>query len=112
MLVASLLSGIISNILISCYVFLFSVSVYDRMRLFRFVMKGEDLSIFKSWSSLENKMRIKAIIGIIISITFWVINMYMTLIFTAVWAFQRSGWIICFIMTKNTIITSTYKTFI
>ena len=44
-------------------------------------------------------MRIKAIIGIIISITFWVINMYMTLIFTAVWAFQRSGWIICFIMT-------------
>ena len=99
MLVASLLSGIISNILISCYVFLFSVSVYDRMRLFRFVMKGEDLSIFKSWSSLENKMRIKAIIGIIISITFWVINMYMTLIFTAVWAFQRSGWIICFIMT-------------
>ena len=99
MLVSSLLAGIISNILVSCFVFLFGVNVYERMRLFRFVMNGEDLRIFKAWSRLEKIMKVKTIIGIVICIIFWVVNMYMSLIFTAVWAFQRSGWIICFFMT-------------
>ena len=99
MIIASLIAGAISNIIVYCFVFLFEVASYDRIRLFRLVMTGEDLYIFKAWSSLNKIMNTKIIFGIIICVIFWLANFYMSLIFTAVWKVQRLPWFICFLLT-------------
>ena len=99
MIIASLLAGAISNIIIYCFVFLFGTDSYDRIRLYRLVMTGEDLYIFKAWSSLNKIMNTKVIFGIIICVIFWMANFYMSIIFTAVWKVQRFPWFICFILT-------------
>ena len=99
MLLASLIAGIISNIIIYCFVFLFEANFYERIKLFRLVMNGEDLYIFKVWSTLQKKMNIKLIFGIIICVVFWIPNLYISLIFTAVWKVQRNAWILCVFIT-------------
>ena len=99
MIIASLLAGVISNIIVYCFVFLFGTASYDRIRLYRLVMTGEDLYIFKAWSDLNKIMNTKVIFGIIICVIFWVANFYITIIFTAVWKVQRIPWFICFILT-------------
>ena len=99
MIIASLLAGIISNILVYSFVFLFRTDSYERIKLFRLVLTGEDLYIFKCWSELKRIMDIKAIFGILICVIFWLGNFYITLIFTAVWKVQRIPWIICCFLT-------------
>ena len=99
MILVCLLAGIISNIIIYCFVFLFQVGFYERLKLFRLVLTGEALYIFKCWSDLKRIMHIKAIFGILICIIFWLANFYITLIFTAVWKVQKIPWLICCILT-------------
>ena len=99
MIVASIIAGIVSNLIVCCFVILFSTDVYERMRLYRCVMSGEDLYIFKAWDRLKRNMDRKCIIGVIVCLLFWFVNFYITLIFTAVWKVQRSAWIACFIIT-------------
>ena len=99
MILASLIAGAISNIIIYCFVFLFETDFYERIKLYRLVMAGEDLYIFKAWSSLQKKMNTKLIFGIIICVAFWIPNLYISLIFTAVWKVQRIPWIICVFFT-------------
>ena len=99
MILTSVIAANASNIIIYCFAFLFGVDSYDRMKLYRLVMTGHDLYIFKVWSDLQKIMKIKIIFGIIIISLFWLSNFYISLIFTAVWKAQRYPWIICFIIS-------------
>ena len=99
MILASLIAGIVSNILVYMFVFLFGTDTYERMRLYRLVMSGEQLAVYKGWTRIKRINNCKVIFGIIISVIFWLGNFYMTLVFTAVWKVQRSAWIVCFIIT-------------
>ena len=99
MIIASLIAGIVSNIIVCCFVFLFGTDVYERIRLYRLVMSGEDLFIFKAWAILKRVMNLKSIFGIVICVIFWLANIYVSLSFTAVWKIQRTAWIVCFVIT-------------
>ena len=99
MIITSLIAGIVSNIIVCCFVFLFGTDVYERIRLYRLVMSGEDLFIFKAWAILKRVMNLKSIFGIVICVIFWLANIYVSLSFTAVWKIQRTAWIVCFVIT-------------
>ena len=99
MLIASLIAGVVSNIIIWSFVFLFGTDTYERMRLYRLVMSGEQLGVYKGWIRLKRIMNCKIVFGIIITIIFWLANLYITLIFTSVWKVQRSAWIVSFFIT-------------
>ena len=99
MLILSIISAIASNLLIYNIVFLFGTSTYQRRRLYRLVMSGEQLIIMKAWAKLEKIMRCSTFFGMIIVIIIWAANIYITLIFTAVWKVQRSAFIIVFIIS-------------
>ena len=99
LIVTSLIASIISDILVYCFVFLFSASTYQRKRLYRLVMLGEKLIVDKAWERLKKSRKCSFFFGFIIAMAFWFTNFYITLIFTAVWNFQRSTWIACFVLT-------------
>ena len=99
MILASLIAGIVSNIIVYMFVFLFGTDTYERMRLYRLVMSGEQLAVYKGWTTINRINNCKVVFGIIISVIFWLGNFYMSLVFTAVWKVQRSAWIVCFIIT-------------
>ena len=99
LIITSLIAGFASNIIVLCFVFLFCTDSFERMKLYRLVMMGHDLYIFKVWTKLKKNMNIKIIFGIIIAVIFGLFNFYISLIFTAVWKIQRIPWIICFILT-------------
>ena len=94
----SLIAVIISNIIVYCFVFLFGTSTYQRKRLFRLVMMGERLIVDKAWKRLKRTMNFSFFFGFVIAMAFWLANLYITLIFTAVWSIQRSAWIASFIL--------------
>ena len=62
-------------------------------------MSGEQLIIMKAWAKLEKIMRCSTFFGMIIVIIIWAANIYITLIFTAVWKVQRSAFIVVFIIS-------------
>ena len=95
----SLISSIVSNLLVYCYVFLFGTSTYQRKRLYRLVINGETLIVEKAWRRLKRTMNFSIIFGIIIAVIIWAANLYITLIFTAVWWVQRSAWILSFFLS-------------
>ena len=99
LIVTSLIASLISDILVYCFVFLFSASTYQRKRLYRLVMLGEKLIVDKAWGRLKRSRNFNFFFGFIIAIIFWSFNFYITLIFTAVWSYQRSAWTACFILT-------------
>ena len=74
MIIASLLAVIISNLIVYCFVFLFSTDSYNRMKLYRLVLVMENLFITRAWGDLQRFMNIKAIFGIILSVIFWLAN--------------------------------------
>ena len=94
----SLIAVLISNIIVYCFVFLFGTSTYQRKRLFRLVMMGERLIVDKAWQRLKRTMNFSFCFGFVIAMAFWLANLYITLIFTAVWSIQRSAWIASFIL--------------
>ena len=55
MILTSVIAANASNIIIYFFVLLFGVDSYDRMKLYRLVMTGNDLYIFKVWSDLHTK---------------------------------------------------------
>jgi hypothetical protein len=95
----SILSSVVSNLLVYCYVFLFGTSTYQRKRLYRLVINGETLIVEKAWRRLKRTMNFSIIFGIIIAVIIWAANLYITLIFTAVWWVQRSAWILSFFLS-------------
>ena len=95
----SLISSVVSNLLVYCYVFLFGTSTYQRKRLYRLVINGETLIVEKAWRRLKRTMNFSIIFGIIIAVIIWAANLYITLIFTAVWWVQRSAWILSFFLS-------------
>ena len=99
MILASLFASALSNVIVWCFVFLFGTDTYERMRLYRLVMSGEQLAVYKGWNRIKKVLGCKIVFGIIISVIFWIFNFYITLIFTAVWKVQRTAWIVCFIIT-------------
>ena len=99
LIVTSIIASFISDILVYCFVFLFSASTYQRKRLYRLVMLGEKLIVDKAWERLKRTRNFNFFFGFIIAMIFWFANFYITLIFTAVWNFQRSAWVACFILT-------------
>ena len=99
MILASLIAGIVSNIIVYMFVFLFRTDTYERMRLYRLVMSGEQLAVYKGWSRIKKLNNSKVVFGIIISVILLLGNFYISLVFTAVWKVQRSAWIVCFIIT-------------
>ena len=99
LIVTSLLASITSDILVYCFVFLFTASTYQRKRLYRLVMLGEKLIVDKAWRRLKKSRKFDFFFGFIIAMFFWFSNFYITLIFTAVWSVQRSAWVACFILT-------------
>ena len=99
MLIASSISMVIGNILIHIVIPFFSVSFYERKKIYRYTEHGENLYVYKIWSNLIRKMNIKIIFAILFIIIFWIVNFYITLGFTAVWKVQRITFIMCFLLT-------------
>ena len=99
MLIACLISMILANIAIHLIIPFYSMSFYDRKKMFRYAEHGENLYVFKVWSNLTRKMRVKNIFSFLVVAIFWIINFYVTLGFTAVWKVQRITFIVCFFMT-------------
>ena len=99
MLIACLISMISANIAIHLIIPFYSMSFYDRKKMFRYAEHGENLYVFKVWSNLTRKMRVKNIFSFFVVAIFWIINFYVTLGFTAVWKVQRITFIVCFFMT-------------
>ena len=99
MLIASLISMIISNILMHLIIPFFSISFFERKKLYRYAEHGESLYVFKVYTNLVRKMKLKNIFAYIIIGIFWIINFYITLGFTAVWKVQRTAFIVCFFIT-------------
>ena len=98
-LVVSILASVISDFIVYLFVFLFQSSNYQRKRLYRLVMMGENFTVMKAWTKLKRQMNFKLFFGFIIALSFWAINFYITLIYTAVWKYQRSTWITCFFLS-------------
>ena len=98
-LVVSILASAISDFIVYLFVFLFQSSNYQRKRLYRLVMMGENFTVMKAWTKLKRQMNFKLFFGFIIALSFWAINFYITLIYTAVWKYQRSTWITCFFLS-------------
>ena len=99
MLIASLISMISANILIHLIIPFFSVSFYERKKIYRYAERGENLYILKIWRNITTRMNIKTIFAIIIIVILWILNFYVTLGFTAVWKVQRNAFMICFVIT-------------
>ena len=99
MLLTSIIASGISDLIVYCFVFLFETSTYQRKRLYRLVMMGERLTVIKAWDRLKRIMNFSLFLGLLIVIVIWIINLYVTLIFTAVWSVQRSAWISIFVLT-------------
>ena len=95
-IIVSVISSVFANLMIYLLVFLFQSSNYQRKRLYRLVMLGENFTVFKAWNKLKEQMNFKLFFGIIIAFIIWAINFYITLIFTSVWKYQRNTWIFCF----------------
>ena len=58
----SLISSVVSNLLVYCYVFLFGTSTYQRKRLYRLVINGETLIVEKAWRRLKRTMNFSIIL--------------------------------------------------
>jgi hypothetical protein len=97
--VVAIIAAFISDIIVYLFVFLFQSSNYQRKRLYRLVMMGENFTVTKAWNKLKRQMNFKLFIGVIIVFGIWAVNFYLTLIFTSVWKYQRSAWIICFFIS-------------
>ena len=95
----SILASAISDFVVYLFVFLFQSSNYQRKRLYRLVMMGENFTVMKAWTKLKRQMNFKLFFGFIIALSIWAFNFYITLIFTAVWKYQRSTWITCFFVS-------------
>ena len=98
-IVVAIIASFISDIIVYLFVFLFQSSNYQRKRLYRLVMMGENFTVTKAWNKLKRQMNFKLFIGFIIVLAIWAINFYLTLIFTSVWKYQRSAWITCFFVS-------------
>ena len=99
MIVICLIACLISDAVIYLCVFLFQSSNYQRKRLYRLVMMGENFTVTKAWNKLKRQMNFKLFFGLIIAFAIWAANFYITLIFTSVWKYQRSAWICCFFLS-------------
>ena len=97
-IMTSLIAAVASDLLVYCFVFLFETSTYQRKRLYRLVMLGEGLIVEKAWGRLKRIMNFSLLFGFIIALAFWAVNLYITLIFTAVWGVQRSAWVLAFFL--------------
>ena len=95
-IIVIIVSCYLSDFFVYIYVFLFQSSNYQRKRLYRLVMMGENFTVNKAWNKLKRQMNFKLFIGLIIVFGVWSNNFYITLIFTSVWKYQRSAWIACF----------------
>ena len=99
MLIASSISMVIGNVVIHIVIPFFSVSFYERKKIYRYAEHGENLYVYKIWSNLVRKMNIKVIFAILFITIIWIVNFYITLGFTAVWKVQRITFIMCFLLT-------------
>ena len=99
MFIACLISMLLSNISLHLIIPFYSMSFYDKKRMFRYAEHGESLYVYKVWGNLTKKMKVKNVFSFIIVAIFWIINFYVTLGFTAVWKVQRTTFIVCFFMT-------------
>ena len=98
-LVVSILASVISDVVVYLFVFLFQSSNYQRKRLYRLVMMGENFTVMKAWTKLKRQMNFKLFFGFIIALGIWGLNFYITLIYTSVWKYQRTTWITCFFLS-------------
>ena len=99
-IIASIITEFVSNLLVYTYEWLFITSTYQRTRMFHLVMKGRQLHIIKAWNRLKKTNVIKTIFGVIFCLILWVVNFYITFGFLAVWKNQRNAWIIIFILSE------------
>ena len=99
-ILTSILTEFVSNLLVYLYEWLFITSTYQRTRMFHLVMKGRQLHIIKAWNRLKKTNVIKTIFGVIFCLILWVVNFYITFGFLAVWKNQRNAWIIIFILSE------------
>ena len=98
-IVVTILACLIADVTVYLFVFLFQSSNYQRKRLYRLVMMGENFTVMKAWNKLRRQMKFKLFFGFNIAIGIWAVNFYITLIFTSVWKYQRSTWITCFFLS-------------
>ena len=96
----SILTSILSNLFIYLIVFFFITSVYQRRRLYQLVMRGGQLVVIKGFNQLKSQNNCSSLIGLIICIIIWIVCIYITFTFVAVWQIQRSAFIITSIISE------------
>ena len=96
----SIITCITSNLFSYVIIIFFITSAYQRKRLFHLVMKGGQLVILKAYEKLKSHNKCSNSIGFILCFIIWLICIYITFTFVAVWKVQKSAWIITFISSE------------
>ena len=99
-LALSICTSILSNIFIYLIAFFFMTSVYQRRRLYQLVMRGGQLVVIKGFNELKSQNNCSSLIGLIFCIIIWVVCIYITFTFVAVWKIQKSAFIITSIISE------------
>ena len=66
-------------------------------RLFKLVVFNGQLIVMKEWDDISGEQKIKAFFGSIFCIIIWIISLYISLGFTAVWNGQKMDFLISFV---------------
>ena len=66
-------------------------------RLFKLVVFNGQLIVMKEWDDISGEQKIKAFFGSIFCIIIWIISLYISLGFTAVWNGQKLDFLISFV---------------
>jgi len=65
-------------------------------RLYKLVLFNGQLIVLKEWEEMVHSQGLRAIPGVIFCVIFWIISLYVSLGFTAVWHDQKFEFLICF----------------
>ena len=94
LLAYGLASCAISNFLMYLLAIFFEFPYNSARRLFKLVLFNGQLIVMREWGEINSVQRIKAFFGTIICVIIWLISLYISLGFTAVWKEQKFDFLI------------------
>ena len=94
LLAYGLAASSISNFLMYLIAIFFEFQYNSARRLFKLVLFNGQLIVMREWGEISSEQRIKAFFGVIICVIIWIISLYVSLGFTAVWKEQKFDFLI------------------
>ena len=86
----------ISNFIMYFLAVFFEFPYNSARRLFKLVLFNGQLIVMREWGEISSNQKIKAFFGVIICVIIWLISLYISLGFTAVWKEQKFDFLLSF----------------